>query len=374
MPRITLYNSLNGLSCSVDAGKGLRGKAWLDELPRWLKESVEPTALAGLGLGRMANFSAIIDGAKMGTKPLGEAYSTPTFAGVEIFECVPNTLVVGIGNAAATIIPGNVALTIGDPSAPGYAVAGVSGASVLSGSVVVPNHGTSYPAQVLSEVEAYNLSGAALVAGGSIVTVSINGAPFTAAVGAGAATTAETVIAAIQAANWPCRITAVINGGAIDSFRLTTLDTGAASSLTLDGGADDCGSVLFASEIILAAGRRIGWGGPLNDARNMTAALGAPVPGVRPQRRILPGSVTLTTTTAVGVTVATDDRAGVLSDILGTSLGTINYTTGATVMTWIAAPAALANVVATFKSLWPINLHDEVRCPETGMEIAIRLK
>lgn len=372
MPRITLYNALNGLSTLVDCGTGLRAKSWIDSLPMWLKESVEPTALAGLGLGRLANFPAVLDGSRMAFRPMGEALQTPTFVGCELFKVVRNTLQVGIGNAAATIIPGNVALAVPDPSVANYAVAGAAGAPVLSGSVVVPNNGVGYPAQMYSNLENYNLAATT-----GVLTVNINGVNYTAAVGVGAATTAEAVIAAIQTANWPCRVTAVINAGAIDGFRLTTLDSGAASFMAPGAGAGDAAAVIFAAEIVLAAGARRGWGGPLNDGRAASAAARkAQIPGARSQWRILPGSVTLRVNTALGVLVdtVTDNRAGVLSNLAGTSLGTIAYATGATVCTWAAAPAALALVTARFGALEPVDLAEPVRVSEiNGGEFAIRL-
>jgi hypothetical protein len=64
MPRVTLYNALNGLSTVVDCGKGLRGKSWLEEVSVWLKAAAEPNALAGLGLGRLANYPAILNGSR----------------------------------------------------------------------------------------------------------------------------------------------------------------------------------------------------------------------------------------------------------------------------------------------------------------------
>lgn len=362
MAKVTLYNADNGLSCVVDANIGLRAKSWLEELPRFLKEAVEPSALAGLGMGRLANFPSVIDGSKMGVKPLGEAYSTPSFSGVELFECVPNTQIVGIGDNA-TLAFGAAALTIGDITAAGYATAGAA-----SGTDCVPQGGVPYPAFITSDAENYNLA-----ATDGVLSAVINGVTHTAAVGTGAATTAEQVIAAIRLANWPCQVVGVINTGAITQVRLLALNPGRSSTMQAVTTAGTAGAVIWATETNAV---RYGWGGPLNDVRHATASHGREVPGIKPQRRVLPGSVDVSTTlTAAGAVSMVDDRAGVLADALGTSVGTINYATGALTMTFVGNVANATNIVANYKSLWPINLHEEVRVPEgQNLDLAIRLK
>lgn len=362
MPRITLYNALNGLSCIVDAGTGLRAKSWIDELPVWLKESVEPAALAGIGLGRLANFPSVIDGSKMAVRPLGEVLQVPAFTGVELYECVPNSQVLATGTAAGLLLPGGAALTVGDVSDNTYATN-----TAASGGVIVPINGVGYPAFITSNQENFNLAAA-----NGVLTVSINGVPYAAAPGAGAATTAEQVIAAIMAANWPCRVVGVIVAGAIDRVRLQALAVmGSSSTMQADVAAGTCGAVIFAAE---TGALRTGYGGPLNDMRNASALNGAQMPGIKVGHRILPGSVSVTTVIAGAlVRTMTDNRLGVMSDILGTSVGTVVYATGAVTCTW-AGNVAANPVTARFKSLWPVDLYKPVRVNEhNGGEFAIRL-
>jgi hypothetical protein len=363
MPRITLFNANNGLSTLVDAGTGLRAKSWLEELPIWLKESVEPAALAGIGLGRLANFPSVIDGSKMAVRPMGEALQVPAFAGVEIFECIPNTQVVGIGSGASAAIPGAAALTIGDITNLNYATAGAA-----SGTVGVPVNGLGYPAFLTSDAENYNLA-----ATDGILSVRINGVLYTANVGVGGATTAEQVITAILAAGWPCGVSGVIVGGAIIHVRLSALACGG-SSTTMQAvvTAGTAGAVIFAVE---TGALRFGYNGPLNDMRLGLAANGAQMPGIKVGHRVLPGSVTLTTTIAGPLAdSATDNRAGILSNLAGTSLGTVNYVTGAVVMAWAGNVVNLTAVTARFRSLWPVDLFRPVRVNEhNGGQFAIRL-
>jgi hypothetical protein len=370
MPQVTLFNADNGLSCVVDAGgKGLRGKSWLDELSRWAKEGVEPAALAGIGLGRLANFPTIIDGRKNEVRALGEALVDPAYNGIELFECVPNTLTIGIGSAAVSNF-NNAALTQGDPALANYATAGAA-----SGTVGTPVNCLAYPAFITTDVENWNLSGAALVAGGSVLTITVNGAAYAIPVGAGAATTTEQLAAFINAANVPVRCVSIATGaGATDQLRIMTLNAGRAATISADTGADDCGSVIFATETNAV---RYGYGAILNDARMATAAnMGVNSwAGIKPQRRILPGSITLSTTLAAAAADSmTDDRGGVLSNLAGTSVGTVNYTTGLVTHNWAANVAAATDVVARFRALWPVNLHEEVSLPESGAtQMAIRL-
>jgi hypothetical protein len=365
MPKIVLYNADNGLSCIVDAGKGLRQKAWLDDLSAMLKESVEPSTLAGLGLGRLANFPAVIDGSQMGTKPLGEAYSTPAFSGVELFDVIHNSVQFAIGDGATAAF-GAAALTIGDPAQDNYATAGAA-----SGTDAAPQGAVGYPAFITSDTEAYNLA-----ATDGILSVRINGVLFTASVGVGAATSAETVLAAIHAANWPCRAVGVASGAdAIDQVRLLALNSGRASTMQAVITAGTAGAVIFATE---TGALRFGWGNPLNDVRNASQALGAQVPGVKAQRRVLPGSVVASTLIAAATVSMSDNRAGVLASVPAGHVGTIAYPTGVLTMTWGANVDNLAAITVGYKSLVPVDLFRPVRTPATErpgtvLEMAIRL-
>jgi len=363
MPQVQLFNALNGLSCVVDAGgKGLRGKSWLDELSRWAKEAVEPAALAGIGLGRLANFPTIIDGRKNEVRALGEALVDPAYNGVELFECVPNTLTIGIGSGAVSNFNA-AALTQGVAAIANYATAGAA-----SGTVGTPPNCLAYPAFITSDAENYNLA-----ATDGILTITINGVAHAVTVGVGAATTADQVVTALQAANLPAQVIPLASGaGAIDSFRVLALNPGRASTMQATVTAGTAGAVIFATE---TGALRFGYGPRLNDARMATAAIMGPNAwaGVKPQRRILPGSITLSHASAAADSM-TDDRAGVLSNLAGTSVGTVTYATGEVTHNWAANVDNGVPVLARFRALWPVSLHEEVRLPERGVtQMAIRL-
>lgn len=362
MPKITLYNADNGLSCIVDAGKGLRQKAWLDDLSMMLKEAVEPSTLAGIGLGRLANFPAVIDGSQMGTKPLGEAYSTPSFVGVDLFDVIHNSVQFAIGDGATAAF-GAAALTVGDPTASTYANGGVA-----SGTDAAPQGAIGYPAFLTSDAENYNLS-----TSDGILTVKINGVTYTASVGVGAATTAEQVLAAITAANWPCRSLALAG---ITTIRLLALNSGRASTMQAVVTAGTAGAVIFATE---TGALRYGWGNPLNDVRNASVALGAQLAGVKTQRLILPGSVIASTLISTAAVSMSDNRLGVLASVPAAHVGTVNYSTGALTMTWGSNVDNLAAINVGFKALVPVDLYRPVRTPATEragtvVEMAIRLR
>jgi hypothetical protein len=297
----------------------------------------------------------------MSTRAMGEALVTPAFSGIELFECVPNrTNICPAG--ASTAIPGAAALTLPDITNVNYATAGAA-----SGTIITPVNGVGYPAFITSDVENLNLA-----ATDGVLSVRINGVLHTAAVGVGAATTAEVLIAAILAAGWPCMVVGVINGGAIDRIRLSALGNfGRSTTMQADVTAGTAGAVIFATETGVL---RFGAGGVLNDMRSALALNGAQLAGIKVGHRILPGSVTLTATLAGPIADSmTDNRLGVLSNLLGTSVGTIVYATGIIRATWQANASGSA-VNAAYKALWPVDLYKPARVNEhNGGEYAIRL-
>jgi hypothetical protein len=355
MARVTLFNSANGLSTTVDSGPGLRGKTWGDEASRWLREAVEPAALAGLGLGRVANFPSYLDGSKMGVRPLGEAYSTPNFSGIELSEVIQNSAVLATGDGADLTIGGD-ALTVADRTHANY-----YNTTTDPDDAVAPV-GASAPAflQTVADAGGINL---AAVAG--TIQIIVNGTTYTVNVGTATATTAEIIRTAVEASGAP--VNCAIEGG--DTCRIFTLNNGVTASISV---------VTSATALLLFTGAAQssqvttvyrGDNGPLGDVANADV-----VNGVKVQRRILPGSVTVTATVgAVGVTM-TDNRAGVLVDPLGVDAGTINYVTGAITLTYAVAPDNATNVLASWKVLKPVAFGDEVRVPEDfPLEMAIRL-
>jgi hypothetical protein len=355
MPQVQLFNSANGLSCVVDAGgKGLRGKSWLDELSRWAKEAVEPTALAGIGLGRLANFPTIIDGRKNEVRALGEALVDPAYSGVELFECVPQSTVFATGDAAALTF-GQTALTQPILATANY---GTAAGTTHSDAVLAPVGGQS-PAYVLSDTGVANFN---LGATDGILTVIVNGTTFTVNVGTGAATTLANIVAAMTTSGIPV-ITTLHNTNFI---LLSTVLPGVTQSINVVNTAGTAGAVLFATN---GGALRSGNGSAIGDM-SLTQSTTA---GNKVQRRILPGSVQIDATVAGVANQMTDDRAGVLADLAAAHAGTINYATGAITLTYTAAPAAAA-INASWRALIPVELHREVRLPErTVTQMAIRL-
>ena len=357
MSRVTLYDAETGNSCLVDAGDGTgasREKSWLEEIPRWLKEAVEPGPgaafinLKGLGKGILANYPTHLDGSKRESNAIGGSAPIQPFSGADWFEVVNNTSQIGTGDAAETDF-GQEVLTQGDPSADDYANTGSDGLAVP-----VPQ-GAQTPAFVLSSAGNFNLS-----ATDGLLTIIVNGASFTVNVGVGAATTPEAVVAAIVAAGVP--VAAYVNDpGVGDEVLLLTLGVGASQTIQVSRPAGSAGATIFPAA---AATARTGNGGPLNDNRASST-------GLKSQRRVLPTSVVVTTTIASATVTLTDDGAGVLDDGTGTHTGTIDYVTGAVNIDYGTAPDNGAAVTASYKVLSPLNLTDPVRVPRTGKEVAV---
>lgn len=368
MAKVTLFNAANGLSCVVDAGaKGLRGKPWLDELSRWAKEATEPQSLAGIGLGRMANFSAIIDGQKMGVKPLGESYSTPDFNGVELFDVIPNSSVLATGDGADVTI-GNDVLTEPDKTHANY-----FNTTTDPDDLVAPRGGSA-PAFLQSVADAGGLN---LSTGEGTITINVNGVAYAVAVGVATSTTVEVLRTAITNSGAPVDV--AIEGG--DTLRIFTLGKGISQNISVD--ANTASGIIFtgAGQSSQAGVTYRGTNGPLG--QNSNADQVASGSGLKPQARILPGSVVVTATIGAATVTLTDDRAGALSDITGTHTGTINYTTGVIAITFGTAPDNATAVNASWKALRLVPLHEECRLPDESIgpqagrpivEMALRLK
>jgi hypothetical protein len=119
-----------------------------------------------------------------------------------------------------------------------------------------------------------------------------------------------------------------------------------------------------------------GGGGPLNQPDHNDA-----VNGMKPQRRILPGSLVVTATLAGNEVTASDATitTGNTGTITGTGVGitvtgTINYVTGAINVTYAGdAPDNATAVIVEYKYLKPLGLGDPVRGRVGGKEYALRL-
>lgn len=347
MAKVTLYNGITGLSCIVDAGgQGLRGKSWLDELSGFAHEAAEPTSLAGIGLGRLANFSAIVDGAKMGTKPLGETYSTPAYTGVNLFDVIRNSAVLATGDTADVTF-GADALTENDRTHADY-----YNTSTDPDDAVAPVGGSA-PAflQTIADGGGINLA-----AGSGAFILNVNGVAYTVTVGTGGAVTVEDLQEDVHNSGAP--VSTAIEGD--DTLRIFTLANGVSQNISVT--TSTAAVIIFtgAAQSSQVTTVYSGDNGPLGNVSNGDAAVTG---GVKLQRRILPGSVVVTATLAAGAVELTDDRAGVLSDLTGAHVGTIAYATGAITLTFAAAPTATP-VNAVWKCLMPVDLSSEVRLPE----------
>lgn len=356
---ITLYNGLTGQSTLVDAGGtgggSSRSGPWLNEVSRWLHEAVEPNSpidLKGLGLGILANYPVHLHGRGRESNAIGNNAPIAAFNGADWFKVVQTTLQIGVGDASETDF-GNEALTQGDPAANNYGNTGSDGLAVP-----VPA-GAATPAFVLSSQDG---GGFDLSMTDGILTLIVDGVSYAINVGIGTTTTAEQVVSAILDAAVP--VMAHHNHpGTGDEVLVTTIGVGASHTIQVDRSAGSAGAAIFPAA---AATLRQGKGGPLS---SLEAVSSAP----RPQRRILPGSISAVAGAVTGVdTIITSGVTGVIA---GTGVsGTINYQTGVIDLDYTVAPASLAPVNVTFKALVPLDLHAQVKVPRVGMGVAVILK
>jgi hypothetical protein len=321
-------------------------KSWLEEIPRWLKESVEPIALKGLGLGRLANYPGFLSGEQI-----------TSFAGVNIWHVVPQTAILAVGDGAVTDI-GQEALTVGDRAHANY-----FNTTTDPDDPVAPR-GASSPAflQTISD----GAGDFALTATTGILTLRINGTLFT-ITGLIDETSTE-LVARLNAFGIPADI---VDGATNTVVRIFAHGNGITSNIEAVTVAGDAGTVLFtgAGASSQPNVQYKGTNGPLGVMDNTEV-----VNSGKPQRRILPGSVSVAATIGAAAVTVTDNSAGVLDDGTATHTGTINYATGAIDIDYGTAPDNATNVVASWKVLKALDLTKPVRVPATGMEVAIQLK
>ena len=365
MSVITFYNALTGGSTLVDdggsGGGSSRAGPWLDNVPRWLKEAVEkdgsdvgsPIDLKGLNLGILANYPVFLDGRGRESNAIGNNAPVSVFNGVDILDVRQYTTRLAIGDNSETDF-GEEALTQPDKTLNDFANTGTDGL------VAVLPAGGQVGAFVISDADTHDISG-----DDGILTVIVNGTSFAVPVGVGAAVTAEELAAFINVAGVP--VVAVANDIAGDGLLLLmTLATGGSQTISVDRSAGSAGATIFAAA---AATIRVGFGGPLNAVESSSD-------GLRPQRRILPGSVTVqdagTLITLTDTLVSGD--LGTLATAQDASTGTINYLTGAIDVDFAVAPTAAVLVNSTFKAMTPLVLSEQVRIPRGGKELAILLK
>ncbi len=351
MPRsmVTLFNAGTGASTKVDAGDGSgasRMRSWLEEIPRWLKESVEPVALKGLGLGRLANYPAFLNGEQLAG-----------FDGLNVYEVVSQTVVLATGDASAVLF-GDVALTDGDRASANY-----FNTTTDPDDPVAPAGGQA-PAflQTISD----GGGDFALTATTGVLTLDINGERFT-VTGLIDETSTE-VVARLAAFGLPAD---VVDGASGTVVRIFAPGNGVASNIKAVTVAGDAGTVLFTGAGASSQPNVLyrGTNGPLGALDNTLDSAGGKV-----QRKILPGSVSISATVSSTVETAVDDsNGGISGGSIVAANSTINYTTGAIHLDYTGNAPDAAAITATWKVLRPLTLTDPARLPPSGKEIAIEL-
>jgi hypothetical protein len=324
----TLYNGSNGVWTKVDAGEGLRQLANLNEVSRWLKEAVEPQALAGLGMGRLANY--------------------PDFRDlVDVFRVVPQTVTLATGDASATAF-GNQALTEPDPTHANYSNSGADP------KLPPAPRGGVRPAFLRTKAETHNITTAQLTAGIDLV---VNGTTYhVTIIGTNGALTALELLESINASSAQVSVMVDAAGTAV---RIFSPLVGVISSIRVVSSA--AADVLFPGTAATSAVNTtyLGTNGPIGEVG-------------RGARRILPGSLTV----KWGAVTLEDDMSGVLGTTPSSAdVGTIDYATGAISVTAAATtPASAAAITAAYKILTPLTLDAPVRFPRVGTELALVLK
>jgi hypothetical protein len=352
---LNLYRADNGADLGrIDLGDGLRGKTWADSLSQILQIAATSRTLTGDGYGVMTNFPAFLDGQKTRNRAFGENLSAALLNSVQLFRVVPQTSQLGPGDAAELVF-GTKALTQPDPETADYILV-----DTATGGVEVPV-GANAPAWLTG----------ATVGGGyvcnattGVLTLVVNGVTYDVTGLAGAAVSIANIEAACQAQGVPVRVYNM-NTAAGNAVGIFTIGIGCTQNIRCIR--TSAGAVIFAAS---AATLRYGRGGPLGQMDNTQGV------AVKAQRRILPGTLSVTSTTAGAlVCTCTDNRltgvvTGVDTGAVVTAAGTLVYTTGALAITYSAAPAAAA-ITARYDALYPIDLREEVKMPFGGSALAI---
>jgi hypothetical protein len=359
-----LFNGVTGvLIAPVDEGDGLRQKSWLAEISKYMQEGAES------GLGRAVNFPAHFHGEQMGHQLIGDAaYQTPNYSGTDLYEAIAQRAVLGTGDGSETDF-GNEALTDGDPTSANF-----FNTTTDPGDPVEPRGGKAAAfLQTLADGGGFNLSGTS-----GILTFRVNGMLFTVTGLTGGAVTAENLRDAILAIGAP--VSLHIEGG--DTLRIIAPGLGITSNVEAVMVTGDVAELLFtgASQSSQPNVMYKGTNGPLGQMDNSDV-----MSGLKPQRRILPGSISVTATIGAEAVVATDTHdggdlaTGTLSgqNAAGTKTitGTIDYATGVIDLDLSAAADNATDVLVTWKALVPLNLEEPVRIsPNVGRNYALILK
>lgn len=370
MASVRLYRADTGvLLATGNVGDGLRGKSFLDELSGLAMEAACPRGLGAalVGYGREANYPAILTGEQMQSWPIGSpAVVVPTipggvlpYAGVTLFRAIQNTVVLGTGTGALATM-GSVV-----PTAAARGSANYGGAGAGDAYVPTPQGCTAAARATTAAAATFNVGAGA---GTATFQIIVNGVTYTIncrAVNLAAITLAEVADGINESLGATSGAYAMLTD-ATTAIRVLTQDEGVWNTLQVVAGAT--ANVIFAASGALGV-TVTGAGGPLNHVARQTT-------GAKPQRRILPQSISVVTTVAANAITSTD-AAGVITGNNGlgqTCAGTINYVTGDIVLVYSAAVVNLVPVRATYKALIPVDLASPVRVPaDAGLDLAILL-
>jgi hypothetical protein len=391
-----LYNASTGaLLATVQTGSGLRGKSWLDELSQMQMEGANITIGAAgpvAGYGRLANYMTILNGEQLSSSPIGGSIVggvvTPTFnpspnyAGVTLYKCRRCSLPLGALGIATYGSWGPPLVYL--PTQPARNHANYGGAGAGDNFVQTPI-GSSASCRATSEAATYNLGSGTGAAGVWTFPAILNGVTYT-ITGHAANLDAVTALELLDGINnsiGGSGFAAILVGtgvrimsdktGRWNTIRITNSITWAVDT-ALSTVTTVLANTFFTTNVALAA-TTTGQGGPLNDPSRQTT-------GNKAQRRILPGSITVTSAVVAGAAIAIDTwSSGTVGTLAGThntvaswltGTNTVNYLTGDFNCTFDAVTTVAPSAV--FTCLIPVELTDMAREPAgTANDYAILL-
>lgn len=357
MPASRLYRADTGaLLATVALGDGLRGKAFLDEISQFCMEAAVSPGLGPTGplqgYGREANYPTFLNGEYLSSNPIGGPAVVPAYIGVTVFKAIANSWQLG---ALGVTTYGDVV-----PTTPARNAANYGGAGAGDNYVPTPA-GCTAAARATAAGGAYNVGAGA---GNFTFQVIVNGVTYTVtgpAANLAAVTDTEVTDAVNLSLGGGGGAHALLTAGG--AARILTIDEGWWNTLNIVAGATS--NVIFAGSAALGATVR-GAGGPLNDVARQTT-------GYKPQRRILPLSISIVSAVAANAITVTD-AAGILAGnngLGGTAAGTINYTTGVIDVVYSGVTTTAPRI--SYKALIPLDYTQQVRVPRSGLDLAILL-
>jgi hypothetical protein len=358
MPPVTLYNAATGaVLAKAGLGDGYRGKAFLDEVSQLLMEGAVSPGLGTsgplVGYGREANYPTFIKGDQLTTNPIGAATPiTSSYVGTTLYKVVRNSFVLGTGTGAAVLF-GDVAPTTAARNAANYAGAGAG-----DGYTPTPA-GCTAAARATAAGGTYNLATTSIS-----FSVIVNGITYaiTGTASNGAAVTDTEVVDAINNSLPATSGAHALLCASTGYARILTIEEGKWNTLQIVAGTQ--ANIIFAASGALGT-TVYGAGGPLNQ-------VGRQAVGAKVQRRILPGSITVTGTVSSATVTGVDSTYGhIVGTGFTTATSTINYATGAVHVVFGTAPDNSTSVNVAFGCLIPVDLTEKVQIPPRGLDLAI---